>query len=249
MKGIEILREDGPLLLLQKPVGVLTQAPPGIDSMEVRIQRFLRTRDGRMGYVYVGVPHRLDRPVSGAMVFVTSKSATRRIAEQFQGRLVKKTYWAIVEGDVHPDEGTWTDYVCKVPREPRTEIVDSNHKSGKIAVLHYRVRERSELATWLEIELETGRTHQIRIQAGSRAHAVFGDGLYGSQMAFGPQSPDEREHCIALHSRTLTIRHPKTRESISATAPLPDAWLEYGNNSIGLGGWIENHLQCPPEPG
>jgi len=230
--GFEILYEDNQCLLVSKPGGVLTQAPPGIDSMEVRIKRFLKAREQKQGNVYLGTPHRLDRPVSGVMVFARNVRAARRIAEQFSGRLAKKKYWAIVEGVIDRDEETWNDFMRKIPGQAQSEIVDKNHKDGRIATLHFRVLERSETNSFLEIELETGRTHQIRVQFSSRGHPILGDSLYDSTAPFGPQSSDLRTRWIALHARTLEIRHPKTKELVAATAPLPDAWRRIEFDSL-----------------
>jgi len=220
----EILYELGPCLVVAKPGGLLTQAPPGIDSLELRIKRFLKIRDQKPGRVYLGVPHRLDRPVSGAMVFARHVRAARRISEQFENRTVQKKYWAVVEGCIRPEQGTWSDFIRKIPDEARAEIVDREHPEGRIAVLHYRVLAFLDGATWLEIELETGRMHQVRVQAASRAHPVIGDAQYGSTASFGPQTADPRGRWIALHSRSLRFRHPMTREIVFQTAPLPQPW-------------------------
>jgi RluA family pseudouridine synthase len=220
----EILYELGPCLVVAKPGGLLTQAPPGIDSLEQRIKRFLKTRDQKLGRVYLGVPHRLDRPVSGAMVFAKHARAARRISEQFESRTVQKKYWAVVEGVVRPEQGTWTDFIRKIPDEARAEIVDRAHPEGRIAVLHYRILAFLRGASWLEIELETGRMHQVRVQAASRAHPVIGDAQYGSATSFGPQTVDPRDRWIALHSRSLRFRHPMTKEIVFQTAPLPQPW-------------------------
>ncbi len=223
-RGFEILYEDGPCLAVNKPPGVLTQAPPGIDSLEVRIKDWLVQRDGAADRVYLGVVHRLDRPASGAIVFGTRAKAARRLSEQFEARLVEKIYWACVDGRVEPAEGTWEDCLCKVPDEPRAEVVEAGHPEGRRAVLHYRTLSTAEWGTWLEIELETGRTHQIRVQAASRGHPVLGDAQYGSRVAFGPQYEDHRLRAIALHARSLTFRHPKSREMVSVTAPVARYW-------------------------
>jgi 23S rRNA pseudouridine1911/1915/1917 synthase len=223
-----ILYESGPCLVINKPSGVLTQAPPGIDSIERRIKDFLRTRDALEGNVYLGVPHRLDRPASGAMVFARHPRATRRLADQFEARTVEKTYWACVAGHVTLSAGTWQDTMWKVPDEPRAEILPEGDPRGRIGVLHYRVIAETEFGSVLEIQLETGRTHQVRIQAASRGFPLLGDSQYGSQVAFGEQFEDTRERAIALHARTLAFRHPATREQVSITAPLPSAWGEIG---------------------
>ena len=226
--GVEILYEEGPCLAVFKPPGLLTQAPPGIDSVEVRIKQLLRLRDNRPGEIYLGVPHRLDRPASGAMIFATNRRATRRLAEQFEGRLVEKLYWACVAGRVQPSSGTWEDRLRKVPGEPRAEVIAADLSEGRPAVLHYRTLGSRPWGTWLEIRLETGRTHQVRVQAASRGHPVLGDEQYGSTVPFGPQHEDPRLRAIALHARSLTFRHPKTMEEVCVTAPVTDDWRALG---------------------
>jgi len=230
--GFEILFEDGPCLVVLKPGGLLTQAPPGIDSLERRIKRFLKHRDNRPGKVYLGVPHRLDRPVSGAIVFAKNGRAARRLSDQFQGRLVEKTYWAVVAGVVEPREETWEDYLRKIPDQARAEVVDPNHDEARHAVLHYRMMEQCEAGSLLEIELETGRNHQIRVQAASRGHPVLGDKQYGSIIPFCGAFDDDRRRRIALHARTLAFEHPKTREKVRVAAPLPDQWKALGLNEL-----------------
>src|SRR5437763_1057582 len=118
---VEILFEQGPCLVMLKPAGLLTQAPPGIDSLELRLRTFLKQRDLKPGNIYLGMPHRLDRPVSGAIVFARHVRACRRLSEQFSGRLVRKRYWTFVEGTVSPSAGTWEDWLRKVPGEARAE--------------------------------------------------------------------------------------------------------------------------------
>lgn len=223
---IGVLYDDGPCLVVNKPAGVLTQAPAGIDSMEVRIRDFYRRREGKPAdaNVYLGLPHRLDRPVSGAIVFARNERAAQRLSAQFENRTVDKTYWAVVSGEVAPDEGTWQDYLHKRHGMAQTAVVESTHPAAKHAVLHYRVRWREGGLTWLEVTLETGRTHQIRVQAASRGFPVVGDWQYGSQAEFGEPGLHERDRPIALHARQLVFRHPMKEETVDITAPLPGAW-------------------------
>ena len=131
-------------------------------------------------------------------------------------------------GRVEPAAGTWTDYIRKVPGEARAEAVDATVEDARIAVLHYRVRGASAGRTWLQITLETGRTHQIRLQAAIRGFPVLGDRQYGSNVAFGPGCDDERARWIALHARHLEFQHPMTHEPVVAAAPVPSAWFEQG---------------------
>jgi 23S rRNA pseudouridine1911/1915/1917 synthase len=221
---LDILYESGPVLVVNKPPGLLTQAPPGIDSLEVRVKDFYRRREQKEGTIYLGVPHRLDRPVSGGIVFARHVRAARRLATQFENRTVTKIYWAVVEGDVEPAEGTWTDYLHKRHGMAQAIVVPPDDARGKLAVMHWRVLGRISLGTWLEIELETGRTHQIRVQVASRGHPVLGDSQYGSVQPFGEQYEDERLRAIALHARQLGFSHPMTGEAVDIMAPPPAAW-------------------------
>jgi 23S rRNA-/tRNA-specific pseudouridylate synthase len=167
----EILLERGAVLVLLKPGGLLTQAPPGIDSLELRTKTFLTNREQKSGKCYLGVPHRLDRPVSGVMVVVKNVRAANRISVQLEQRSVLKKYWAIVEGVVPEDAGTWTDFMRKVPDEPLSEIVAEDHPDAKQAILAFKTIARGDGKSWLEIELHTGRTHQIRLQCAAQSHS------------------------------------------------------------------------------
>ena len=223
---LEVLYDDGPCLVINKRSGILTQAPAGIDSLEVQVKEFFREREGKPddANIYLGLPHRLDRPVSGAIVFARHIRAAQRLSAQFQDRTISKSYWAFVEGVVTPDEGTWTDYLHKRHGMAQTEVVEADHPAAKHAVLHYRVMWQGPTGAWLEIELETCRTHQIRIQSSSRGYPVVGDSQYGSTQPFGDPALGEREKPIALHARQLGFRHPMTNEQVDIVAPLPAAW-------------------------
>lgn len=209
---------------MTKPGGLATQAPPGIDSLEVRVKDFLRAREGKTGNVYLGVPHRLDRPVSGLIVLARHVRAARRLAEQFEARTVRKIYWTVVEGLVQPDRGTWTDYLRKIPNAAQVEVVAPDHPEARQAVLHYRVVATDGALSGLEIELETGRMHQIRVQTATRGHPILGDSQYGSPTPFGPETDDFRRRWIALHACRLEFLHPMTRWGVCQTAPLPSVW-------------------------
>ncbi|MGA2502356.1 MAG: RNA pseudouridine synthase [Tepidisphaeraceae bacterium] len=221
--GFEILYEQNGCLVVNKPPGVLTQAPPGIDSLEVRIKAYLGGGNGA-AEVYLGVPHRLDRPATGVIIFAKDHRTLRKLGAQFENRRVHKVYWACAEGRIAMETGRWEDFLYKVAGEPRAEVVSAGHPEGRHAALHYRVLKTFDWGTFLEIELETGRTHQIRVQAASRGHPVAGDRQYGSTVAFGPQFEDQRLQAIALHARSLTFRDPESRQTITAVAPLAEYW-------------------------
>lgn len=235
MPGFEVLYEDAALLAVLKPAGLLTQAPSGIDSLEARIKQYLKQRDAKPGNVYLGVPHRLDRPVSGVMVFAKHSRAARRISKQFERRDVQKVYWACTQGTVEPREGTWRDYLRKIPGEPKAQVVPPNDPEARHAVLHYRTLGMSRFGSWLEIRLETGRTHQVRIQAASRGWPLLGDAYYEAEVPFGAPQDDERLRPIALHARSLALSHPMTRHPFTIAAPVTSDWL-----AVGLPAWTSH---------
>ncbi len=220
----EILYEKGPCICVQKKAGLLTQAPPGIDNLETQLRDFCKQREGKTGNIYLAIIHRLDRPVSGAIVFCRNVRAAQRLAAQFRERTVRKKYWAIVEAGPTDDQGEWLDFVRKIPDVARGEVVDQTTEGGKRAELAYQVLARIEGYALLEIELQTGRYHQIRLQCAARGCPVLGDRLYGARESFGPNVEDPRHHHIALHARQLTFRHPMVEEVVDITAPLTDAW-------------------------
>src|SRR5205809_8009124 len=117
-----ILYEDNHCLALAKPAPLLTQGPPGIPNLEAMAKEYLKEKYSKLGHVYLGIPHRLDRPVSGVVLFARSSKAAQRLADQFRERQVQKLYWALVEGEVSPEEGDWEDWLLKVQAESRTEI-------------------------------------------------------------------------------------------------------------------------------
>ena len=222
--GFQILFEDEFCIVVAKPAGLLTQAPLGIDSLEFQLKRYLRQGDPQSQEVYLGVPHRIDRPVSGVIVFAKTRQAARRISRQFEARMVQKIYWALVAGAVTPEAGVWTDYLKKIYGHPRSMVVDQADPLGQIAVLKFAIKQRLADRTLLEIELQTGRTHQIRVQCASRGWPLLGDELYGGNQLFGPPSDDERARLIGLHARQLKFQHPKTSQLLCFSAPLPNYW-------------------------
>ena len=170
------------------------------------------------------MPHRIDRPVSGAILFTSTKKAARKLSKQIERRQVEKVYWACVAGLPAPESGTWRDRVRKIPNVARAEIAPDGE--GEHAVLHYRTLGTTPHGAWLEIRLETGRFHQIRVQASARGHAILGDVDYGSTVSFGPQVDDPRLRAIALHARRLSFVDPATKEAVHVEAPTPESWAE-----------------------
>lgn len=231
-----ILFEDNHCVAVAKPAGLLTQGvPPGIPTLESQVKAYLKERYHKPGNVYLGIPHRLDRPVSGVVVFARNTKAARRLAEQFQQRQVTKLYWAAVEGDVQPEEGVWENWLRKLAEEARSERAEPGEAGAKHSLLRYRRLRPCAGGTLLELHPETGRMHQIRLQAALRGWPVRGDQLYGARLPFGPPVELPRDRIIALHARSLTFLHPIRYEPLTVVAPPPEAWRELGVGDGGSG--------------
>jgi 23S rRNA pseudouridine1911/1915/1917 synthase len=181
-----IVIEDGPILAINKPAGLATEAPAGIPSLVEWVKAFLKERDQKPGGVYLGVPHRLDRPVSGVVVFAKNSKAAARMAEQFRDRQVKKEYLAVVEGVPDPPSGTLVHWTAKNDGEAKARVVEPLHPNGRECLLRYETILRFEIGTLLRIELGTGRFHQIRVQMSTAGHPVVGDGVYGGASLLAP---------------------------------------------------------------
>jgi 23S rRNA pseudouridine1911/1915/1917 synthase len=224
LTSLVILYEDNHCLAVAKPAPLLTQGVPvnseagPIPTLEAQVKAYLKERYHKPGHVYLGIPHRLDRPVSGVVLFARNTKAARRLAEQFQKRQVRKIYWAVVEGTVEPPEGTWEDWLRKVSEEARAVVVGPDEPGARHAVLRYRRLGSAPGRSWLEIEPQTGRMHQIRVQAASRGWPVCGDVLYGARTPFGPVAASPRDRVIALHAHSLTFLHPIRYEPITLVA-------------------------------
>lgn len=237
---LQVLLEDGPLLAVSKPAGLLTQGvPAGLPTLEAQVRAFLKEKYHKPGNVYLGIPHRIDRPVSGVVVFARNSKAAARLAEQFRNRQVRKIYWGIVEHPPEPAEGTLVDWLLKVPDQAQVEVVPPETPGAREARLTYRTLGSGPAGCLVEITLETGRMHQIRVQFASRGWPIVGDRQYGAAMTFGSHLPGNpssdatdavaavdgyRQQPIALHARHLTLLHPVRYDEVTITAPLPEGW-------------------------
>lgn len=223
---VDVLFEDHHLIAVNKPAPLMTQAPVGVPSLEAMVKAYIKDKYAKPAGVYLGIPHRLDRPVSGVVLFCRNTKASQRVAEQFQSHSVAKVYWALVEGVVAEDAGEWRDFVRKVADQARSEIVTADVDGAKEAVTQFRVLRRDGDTTLLELTPQTGRMHQLRVQSAARGHPVLGDALYGSSKSFGPPAELPRDRVIALHARRLAFEHPFRNTPIELEAPLPEYWSE-----------------------
>lgn len=224
--AVHVLFEDHHLIAVNKPAPLMTQAPAGVPSMESIVKAYIKEKYAKPAGVYLGIPHRLDRPVSGVVVFCRNTKAAQRVAEQFQRHSVSKVYWALVEGIVGEDAGEWRDSIRKVADQARSEIVTADVEGAKEAITQFRVLRRAGDTTLLELTPKTGRMHQLRVQAATRGHPVLGDVLYGSSKPFGPPAEWPRDRVIALHARRLAFEHPFRKTPVELESPLPAYWGE-----------------------
>jgi 23S rRNA pseudouridine1911/1915/1917 synthase len=233
---LAILHESGGVLAVAKPAGLPTQAPPGIASVEslVRERLFaaeaeadLRAGKRRHAGGFLGIPHRLDRSVSGVLLLATTPRAARQLSRQFERRLVRKTYLAIVTPDAAdpPPVGTaleWTDTLRKVDAQPRAEVVPQGTEGGRDATTTGRVRSvAADGSLLLELEPVTGRMHQLRVQAAARGLPVVGDALYGGLLVAEQPPTDARAAAIGLHAWRITFLDPVTAAVTTVTCPPP----------------------------
>lgn len=227
--ALDILLEDGPLLAVNKPPGIITQgAPRGVAGLVELARDYLKEKYHKPGNVYLGIPHRLDRPVSGVVVFSRNSKCAARLAEQFARRQVRKVYWACLERPPAEPEGTLVDWIYRIPDQPRVEIAAEDTPGARRAELSYRVLDLRRGRALVEIELQTGRMHQIRVQFASRGRPIVGDVQYGARTTFAGATSGERDGAIALHARSLTLLHPVRYDPVTIVAPPPASWRELG---------------------
>lgn len=204
---IKILYEDNHLLVVEKPVNMLVQADDTKDlDLLTILKKNLKKRYHKPGNVYLGLIHRLDRPVGGVMVFAKTSKAASRLSEQVRTHQMKKKYYAIVEGNIFPKKGIFLDYLKKDSQKNKV-FVDL---SGKKSILHYSILGQKENYSLVDIDLKTGRSHQIRVQFSSRNYPLYGDQKYNHHSKVGEQ--------IALYAYQISFYHPITKE-----------WLEFKN--------------------
>jgi len=183
-------------------------------SLDKLLKDFIKQRDNKPGEVFLGIPHRLDRPVSGAVVFAKTSKALSRMASLFKEKEVEKIYHAIVEKCPEPGSGTLENYLTRNTKQNKSYVHSKEVKDSKHAILHYRKLASSDRYHLLEIELETGRHHQIRAQLAGIGSIIKGDRKYGARRS----NPNGG---ISLHARKISFIHPVKKEQLEVMAPYP----------------------------
>lgn len=210
-----ILYEDNHLLIVNKRVSQIVQGDKSGDtSLDRLLKDFIKERDKKPGEVFLGIPHRLDRPVSGAVVFAKTSKALSRMALLFKEKRVEKIYHAIVEKCPRPESGTLEHYLTRNTRQNKSYVHDHQVRDSKHALLRYRKVASSDRYHLLEVELETGRHHQIRAQLAGIGSVIKGDCKYGARRS-NPKGG------ISLHARRISFIHPVKKEALEVVAPYP----------------------------
>ncbi len=214
-KPEDIIYEDNHLLVVNKRCGDLVQPDPnGTSALEDQIKTFIKVRDNKPGEVFLGVVHRIDRPVSGVVLFAKTSKALSRMNEKIRKGEVSKRYWAVVEQVLEPASGELVHHISRDTKQNKSRASLTPKPTSKEARLKYEVLSASKNYTLVEVELITGRHHQIRAQLSAVGSPIKGDLKYGARRS----NPDGG---ISLHSRTMSFIHPVTKESCSITAPTP----------------------------
>ena len=215
--SLHVLYEDNHCLAVDKPAGLLTMGDhTGEPTLVDAAREYLRRKYHKPGNVFVGVVHRLDRPVSGVVLFARTSKAAGRLSEQFRVRSVDKTYLALVEGRVAPPEGILEDRLAKDRVRNVVSVVDEDDDDGQDCVLEYRRLRQMGRLTLVEIHPQTGRSHQIRVQLAARGWPIAGDRKYGSKINV--------EGFIGLHASSLNFQHPVSKQTVTVSAEIPEAW-------------------------
>ncbi|MEG0949959.1 MAG: RluA family pseudouridine synthase [Bacteroidales bacterium] len=213
---MEILFEDNHIIAVSKTCNEIVQGDKtGDEPLSETLKRWLKEKYDKPGNVFVGVTHRLDRPTSGIVLFAKTSKALTRLNEMFRKSEVKKTYWAIVKAKDIAPEAELVHYLVRNEKQNKSYAYDIEKPDSKKAILHYKLIARSDRYMLLEIDLKTGRHHQIRCQLAKIGCPIKGDLKYG----FDRSNPDGG---ISLHARRVTFTHPVSKEPIEIVAPVPN---------------------------
>lgn len=214
-----VIYEDNHIIIVNKTASEIVQGDKTGDTpLSETVKMYLKEKYQKPGNVFIGVTHRLDRPVSGLVVFAKTSKALTRLNDMFKKGEVKKTYWAVVKNAPKESEGELVHYLVRNEKQNKSYAYEVEKPNSKKAVLHYRLLAKSDNYYLLEVDLKTGRHHQIRCQLAKMGCPIKGDLKYG----FPRSNPDGS---ICLHARYVRFVHPVSKELISVEAPVPDGNL------------------------
>jgi len=209
MQDLKVIYEDNHIIVVEKIPNIPSQADKTGDiDMLTLVKNYIKEKYNKPGNVYLGLVHRLDRPVGGIMIFAKTSKAASRLSNQVREKVFKKKYLAVVDGKIEKKTGTLEDYLYKDERHNMSKVVNKDKKNAKLAKLDYEVLKYNEVKdlSLVKVNLHTGRHHQIRVQLSHFGHSIFGDQKYGTR---------GRGKQIALWAYELTIEHPIKKEKMT----------------------------------
>ena len=214
--NLEVLFEDNHLIIINKQSGDIVQGDKTGDTpLSEIVKAYIKDKYNKPGNVFLGVVHRLDRPTTGVVVFAKTSKSLERFNKMLRDKKVDKTYWAVVKNKPQKDEDTLTGYLIKNPKNNKSTSYSSEIEGGKKATLHYKVLKSLDNYHLIEVDLETGRHHQIRCQLAVIGSPIKGDLKYGFDRS-------NKDASIHLHARKIQFTHPVTKEQITILAPTPN---------------------------
>lgn len=214
-ENLQVLFEDNHIIIVSKKAGDITQGDKtGDKPLSDVVKEYIKHKYDKPGNVFLGTVHRLDRPTSGIIIFARTSKALERLNKMLRDKIIKKTYWAIVKNTPQKKEDTLINFLKKNPKNNKSFVHKKETEGCKKAILHYKVLKKLDNYSLLEIDLETGRHHQIRAQLSHIKSPIKGDLKYGFDRS-------NKDGSISLHARKINFSHPVTKEEIKIIAPTP----------------------------
>ncbi len=214
--NLQVLFEDNHIVIVNKQAGDITQGDKtGDKPLSDVVKEYIKEKYNKPGLVFLGVVHRLDRPTSGIIIFARTSKALERLNKMLRDKTIQKTYWAVVKNQPKKEQDTLTNFLKKNPKNNKSTAYSKEIDGSKKAILHYKVIKKLDNYSLLEVDLETGRHHQIRCQLSTIGSPIKGDLKYGFNRS-------NKDGSIHLHARKINFIHPVSKEAVQITAPVPN---------------------------
>lgn len=214
-KNLQVIHEDNHLIIVNKRAGDIVQGDKtGDKPLSDVVKEYIKDKYNKPGAVFLGTVHRLDRPTSGIVIYARTSKALERLNKMLRDKIIKKTYWAVVKNQPKKASDTLINFLKKNPKNNKSTAYSKEIDGSKKAILHYQVKKKLDNYSLLEIDLETGRHHQIRVQLSNIDSTIKGDLKYGAKRS-------NKDGSIHLHARKIEFIHPVSKELIKVTAPTP----------------------------
>ncbi|TDQ22804.1 RluA family pseudouridine synthase [Tenacibaculum caenipelagi] len=214
-ENLQVLHEDNHIIVINKRAGDIVQGDKtGDKPLSDVVKEYIKDKYNKPGNVFLGTVHRLDRPTTGIVIYARTSKALERLNKMLRDKTIKKTYWAIVQQQPKKATDTLTNYLKKNPKNNKSTAFTKEVEGSKKAILHYKTLKNLDNYSLLEVDLETGRHHQIRVQLSNIGAIIKGDLKYGAKRS-------NKDGSIHLHARKIEFTHPVSKELIKLTAPTP----------------------------